>query len=177
MSTPSPNNRIPSVVDPQRLARQGRKLAGFVDADNLQRLSELVEKIESPVEVDLTFSMSDMGFPLITGDIRAEVILNCQRCLEPFTHKVQARLNTVVLQYEEQSSSLPKSQDWQLLEGESLNLANLLEEEVILDLPIIASHPQGECRFPTDYKPQEGLADDEKKPNPFEVLGDLKLDG
>lgn len=177
MSTPSQNGRIPAVVDPQRLARQARQLVGIVDLGDLQRLPDLVEKIQSPFKVDLRFLLNDMGFPCIEGNIQTEVVLSCQRCLEPLNHRVQATVNTVVLQHEQQSSSLPKSQDWQLSEGENLDLVGLLEDEVILELPIIARHPQGECQAPQGYELQNGSAGNEKKPNPFEVLGDLKLDG
>ena len=73
---------------------------------------------------------------------------------------------------EEQAKALPADLDPLLVTGERMTLAEVLEEELLLALPLIALHDQ--C--PNSPLDESGEADEEqiKPDNPFAVLAHLK---
>ncbi len=68
---------------------------------------------------------------------------------------------------------MPESLEPFLLEEEETPLAGLLEQELILALPIVAYHDTCEP-YPYAGKEEAEAAVAEEKPNPFAVLEQLK---
>ena len=75
---------------------------------------------------------------------------------------------------DEQAKNLPGYYEPLLVESESIALLEVLEEELILSLPMFAYH--SDCKL--EHSNDDGSDDaqqDGKKPNPFSVLSELKL--
>jgi uncharacterized protein len=78
--------------------------------------------------------------------ISGEVGLTCQRCLGsmPYTVEVERTLYLARNEAElERLDALPDSDAIQ--PGEALSLVDLVEDEVLLSLPLAAMHAEGEC--------------------------------
>lgn len=78
--------------------------------------------------------------------IRGEVALTCQRCLGGMQHSVQLERTLYLARNEtelERLEALPDSDA--ILVGETLDLVGLVEDEVLLSLPLAPMHAEGEC--------------------------------
>lgn len=123
------------------------------------------------LEADLQLDMQGR-WPVMTGVVSATVKMTCQRCLETVDVPLQANVALGFSQSEEALEELPESLEPFLLEEEEIPLADVLEQELILTLPIVAYH--AECK-PADYEqPPEPVVVETEKPNPFKVLEQLK---
>ncbi|MDP9199829.1 MAG: YceD family protein [Pseudomonadota bacterium] len=104
-------------------------------------------------------------------DVNAGVTLVCQRCLQPMQHQLRAdsRLAFVL----QESDRVPAGHDAIPGDPTRVDLVALVEDELLLALPVIARHPAGaECRLPGDAAPVEQATAPEMR-RPFAGLKDL----
>ncbi len=173
MSTGTPEKPLPRRLDPRKLAHQRAVFSGSIPAEGLPRLQEAVASIGS-VHADVEFAVADQGEKLMQGTVTSELELTCQRCLEPLSTQVQSEFALAIVWTEEDAKQLPAAYDpWITGDGEG-DLYEILEEELLLSLPVVPFHP-GECVDEALFSSGE-LPDgtSEKKPNPFQVLQQLK---
>jgi uncharacterized protein len=132
-------------IDPQRLARNGEVLEGSLDVVQLKRLSEVAGDAGRPVDYCLRFSKNEANHPVVEGEIQAEVILTCQRCGEPMTCHLQAMPKLQVCLNDEQAARVATGYEPMVTEGKPVTLASIVEEELLLALPMVAKHEFGQC--------------------------------
>jgi uncharacterized protein len=76
---------------------------------------------------------------------------------------------------DEQAAHLPKHLDPIIVEDQSSNLWELVEEELILALPPFSYHDTDKCKETiAEFFDPEIETVEEEKPNPFNVLAQLK---
>jgi len=163
---------LPKLVDPKRLADQGITLKGSLVAKNLPRISQVADVL-SEVEVELAFAKDNQGRPRINGVISGMFGLQCQRCLNKVETALSQPVELLVVWSDEQSRSVPRELDpWQVDEQQA-NLFELIEDEILLALPLVAKHPEGQCQAPE--MPEQGIPEpEEERQKPFEnVLKEL----
>lgn len=158
---------LPSRIHPWRLARSQARLEGPVGLAGRERLAERLVAAGAAFEVGLGFSLIDERRGLIEGVIRGEVLLACQRCLEPVAVPVEA---PVALCFGPWPGELPEGFEPLRLEGETLELAELVEDEVLLALPDFPRHR--DCRAPVELA--EAPPEEPRRDNPFAELAALK---
>jgi len=101
----------------------------------------------------------------------ADVPLECQRCLQPMVEHVQVRRRFCFVRSEELAARLDEeSEDDVLALPPRLDLHALLEDELILALPIVPRH--GVCPQPLPLAAAPG--DEEPAPKPFAALAALR---
>ena len=111
----------------------------------------------------------------LTLRARAEVPLQCQRCLQTMLQPLQVDRRFRFVRTEEEASSLDEdSDDDVLVLPARLDLLELLEDELILTVPIVPRHEV--CPEPLPM-PDATTPDAEDKPNPFAALAALKKRG
>ena len=107
---------------------------------------------------------------------RADVPLQCQRCLQPMTEALHVERRFLFVRSEEEALRLDEeSEDDVLVLPARLHLLELLEDELILALPIVPRHDT--CPSPL---PMPGPADEVEEPqapHPFAALAALKGGG
>ncbi len=164
---------LPTSIKPLKLARQEGRLTGYMPLKQLPLLAADCVSDEGRVEADIQLRMEGARAE-IHGTARTTVLLTCQRCLEAAPIELNVTIALGVVSSEERASELPESLEPFMLEEEEVATARLLEQELILALPIVAYHSDCEP-FPYDSKQQqvEGSGE-ETKPNPFAVLEQLK---
>ena len=109
---------------------------------------------------------------------RAEVALQCQRCLQPMASTIDIDRVFRFAADEREAERLDEETDDEVLVLEpSLDLHALLEDELILALPLVPRHE--ECPQPLlPAMPSDDAGDDASaKPNPFAVLAALRGGG
>lgn len=109
--------------------------------------------------------------------VQTEVRLQCQRCLDALTLPIDLERHFQFVADEALAAELDGDNDDAdiLVLDRTLNLLELIEDEVLLDLPIVPMHE--ECPAPLPMPPDDSLEDlgtDAQQPHPFAALAALK---
>ena len=134
---------LPRNIEPLKLVEQRVSLNGEIALKHLQRLNELADAGQGVSQVELVFGRDEEGIPVVTGKLDASVVMQCQRCLEPMAVVVDVELKLGIVSSDRAAATLPRYYDPLLVEDFELDLWDLVEEELILNLPIVASHAKG----------------------------------
>ncbi|GAA3934702.1 DUF177 domain-containing protein [Litoribacillus peritrichatus] len=149
-------------------------LEGEISADSFKRIAEVATITASGVRVSLKFFSDEDRFRVIAGTIATEVDLDCQRCLTPVGVKVESQFEVAIVASDESAKDLPSYYEPVIVEEDNLDLVPLIEEELLLALPMYAYHDQ--CDVKMSYGDAEDTAEvEEPTPNPFQVLANLKV--
>ncbi len=169
--------RLPEFIDPWHLAEIGKELSGTVRLDNFPRLQEMLVSQEGEAEFSLRFFIGEKNRIHITGYVKAELDLECQRCMEPVRTSVAAEVDVVVVEGYDEAKQLSEKYEPLLAGDKRLRLNEVIEDELLLALPQVPMHQKGECKAAyNNFTGSLDQANDEtekKSPNPFAVLKDL----
>ena len=79
-------------------------------------------------------------------EIRGEVELTCQRCLGGLAHRIEIVRTLHLARNEDELERLDALPDCDaIMAGDKLDLLALVEDEVLLSLPLAPKHAEGEC--------------------------------
>ena len=140
----------PARLDVARLAEAGASLAGQWPVAELPRLaSSLVQPIDSkspPVRWRATGERARLAgageCPALRLEADADVTLECQRCLEPLTEHLHVDRKFFYVEGEDTAAALDlESEDDVAALQRSIDLRQLVEDELLLALPLIPRHP------------------------------------
>lgn len=170
------STRLPEFVDPWRAADLGKQFSGRAALAKLPRLMEAVLAPEGEVELDLTFDRDAQKRACIQGIVRATLTLECQRCLGPMSFPVEAELHLALVESAAEAERLPEVYDPLLIEEPRIRLLDIVEDELLLSIPLIPKHEAGACSAKyVASPPQQGEPEETpNKENPFAVLAELK---
>jgi uncharacterized protein len=165
---------LPAQINPIRLADEGARLEGELPGSQFRRLQEQsrLTTRAAPVQVELEFSRTSHGMRIMHGVIRTTVEVTCQRCLQAFALAVTAEPYFVLLMPDEEPPQGPEEAETLVVEG-PVSLRELVEDELLLAMPMIPMHGEGQCTAPgvSAETPEAGVS---SKPNPFAVLRGFK---
>ena len=175
------NAELPRSVDPFRLAEHNAVLEGEVPLTALSRFRDAVRRVEDDgkCRVTMSFSQDSERRRMVTGELEAPVVLECQRCMGPMPYTLVSRFALGLVTTDSQAQQLPKELEPFLTEDFSADLWSMTEDELLLVLPPFPLHERGECpasEVLASLEP-ESTADEPKQKtgdNPFSVLADLK---
>jgi uncharacterized protein len=159
------------------LALRGADVEGAVAVTDLSRLQSLLATSEGYIDAHCKLYRDEEDRYLISVAVKAELVVSCQRCLEPIRISVVTDSTLCMIAGEEQMGSLPESLEPLILEDGTADLRSVVEDELLLGLPIVSYHDSGPCadlveKYYTAAEPDEL----ESQPNPFAVLEQLKND-
>jgi uncharacterized protein len=123
---------------------------------------------EGSANVTLKLCSDDEGYRTIKGRIAAQAALQCQRCLGPVELKLDVPVMLAMVWAEKEIPSLPSRYDGIVVGADPSDLYELVEEEVLLALPLVAAHEPGSCPSYPETPDTEGA--EPGKENPFAVL-------
>jgi uncharacterized protein len=166
-----PELLLPSSVNPFQLAEQRAHLVGSISALSPTRLREMGAAPEGPIQADLSFGIDDQGIIYLKGRLAARLTLQCQRCMEPFVYEIMSNFTLGVVRTLDEADKLPEDYEAALAKDDQLVLNELIENELILNLPIIPKHLPEACRV---KMPVLDTGPEEKTKNPFQVLSSLR---
>ncbi len=166
---------LPTTLDIRKAAARGVSVDGALKVLDLQRFRPLLAGDEGLVQAHLAFSRDEENRFLVSLTVAVDVMVTCQRCLEPMATHLTSENVLAVVWSDEQASQLPRHLDPLIVEGEACNLRDIVEDELILAMPSFSYHPPGECDLiDNDRSQPPGQEGSEVKPNPFDVLAQLK---
>lgn len=164
---------LPKHIDVQKWADREAVIEQISPLRDYARLVEGAVDDEGDVTVNVRLHRDAQGLFVVEGRMATTVKLTCQRCLEPVATAIAADVHLWLLRDEEQADRLPDDADYLVLdENGGIDLADALEDELILALPLVPAHD--ECAaYPVDQSDAEET-DAPERPNPFQVLASLK---
>jgi uncharacterized protein len=171
------SERLPDFLNVLRLARQGAAFTGRLPVARLARLASMLVEADGEAEAELGFSMDGRSIPVVRGRVSAAVALTCQRCLEPMEQALTTEFVLGVVASEAQAERLPEEYEPLLVSGDRVATADLLEDELILAVPIVPMHEPQRCTATKAVAAQAEptpAADGREAAHPFAVLDDLK---
>jgi uncharacterized protein len=155
------------ISDSFAFARDGRVLEGTLAVSSLERLHDLLAEVSGELVFRITGCKGERGQFMLQLEVGGVLLLACQRCLEaiPFELDVDSLLELIPADAELSQEELEDdTRDFLPVAGE-LDVAELVEDEVLLALPVAPRHER--CGLP-------GAADAGERINPFAVLTGLK---
>nr|VFJ57974.1 MAG: uncharacterized protein BECKFW1821B_GA0114236_103812 [Candidatus Kentron sp. FW] len=160
---------LPELIYPLRFARSERSLRGHVTLARMHRLRPLLAVDTDNVEVDLQFGQDDSGRFSIQGTIRADLSLICQRCLEVMLFQAKSDVRLALVSEDDRAAHLEKQispgfEPLVVMDDEAISLSDLIEEELLLTLPVVPKHANDACGIPDRYQVTESMQHDRKKP-------------
>lgn len=170
------DHSLPKTVEPFKYADQNKVLQGVMEVQHLPRLVELLASDAGSIKVELEFDRDEQGIRVLSGVLATSVSRTCERCLEPVVQPLETEFALGMVLTDEQAKQLPGRYEPLLVVPESLELREVIEEELILSLPMFAYHDSCHGDYvhsgsDTENKPDSG---EQGKENPFSVLADLK---
>jgi len=186
------SRQLPDLIDPLQIAEKGQEMIGQVDISRMFRIKDSLTSSEGCLDVYLRFAKDETGQPFVKGTIKGELQLDCQRCMSPMAWRLDGAFCLAFLRSEAQIEHLAEHYEPFLLPEDKVKLIELLEDEIILQLPQAPRHeisqcPAGQTNYefgnaalaqtqrsePKPLSPSDA-ANSSKKPNPFSVLATLK---
>jgi uncharacterized protein len=162
----------PLIIDPARFARDRSRVAGELPLSRLPRLGDLLFDREGAVSYTVEGYTSAKGQPALRINLTADLAVHCQRCLERLPLHLNVRREIVLVpQARELESAGDEDDDIDAVPGAiSLDLHDLVEEEVVLSLPMAPRHPEDACSL------QPAAAKMDEAASPFSALAGLKTE-
>lgn len=167
------NGPIPPHVDPRRFADRELVFADSLPLSRFERAVALLQHDGSTLDVSLTFRRDAQNLVVIDMQLSVGVCMECQRCLEGVDLELAGSYRYAVVGPGADVSLIPSEYDVVELGDEPLDVLELIEDELLLALPIVPMHDEGVCSPPGDRSQAEGEV---SKSNPFSILSQLKRD-
>ena len=191
------SDRFTNSIEPFALATQGWTIEGKIPLVELSRLSALVRSslsidddsksasndIDGDAVFTLNFDIDEGSVPRIGGNVTTTLRLQCQRCMEDMEYPVTVEVRLGIVPSREAANNLPDNYDPLVVSDEEISIASILEDELILALPIVAMHDIENCSQDELRIRNSGSINQEagqenlgtvKRENPFAVLAQLK---
>jgi uncharacterized protein len=173
--------------DPRRLelgafARHGGRLAGEWSQSGLERLAESTLALPGDTAPPpVAWQAQGEQRPVVGGEpevwlhlqAQTSVTLQCQRCLQPMTEMLAVDRRFQFVRGEETAAQLDEDSEHDVLAlTPRLDLLALLEDELILALPIVPRH--GACPQPLAMPTDTPAAAEDEPAHPFAALAALR---
>lgn len=167
--------KLPLKVNPVRAAQKKLDYDGIITIGNLKRLAESTDGVISDANVTLSFDLDQRRIPFMRGSAEVEVMLTCQRCQEEFQHTISVEFCYSPVRNMNAEDELPEAYEpAQVDENGGINLVELIEDEMILELPQVAMHDDANCNVGSANISFGEIPVADERPNPFAVLKNLK---
>jgi uncharacterized protein len=171
------NVKLPKRLDPVKSAQKLSSYEGIYVAKDMLRLNDMVDSILSDVSVKVEFAKDAQSLTYFQGTLAVQVMLVCQRCNQPYPHDVDIEFCFSPVQGSEQDETLPDAYEpVEVDDHGEVDLFQVLEDEVILALPIVALHAEEDCSVKAQDMSFGKIEPEPKRENPFAVLKELKRD-
>ena len=160
----------PYQVDPQRLSEKPLVLEGTFKPGELERLEDALANGEGELHYRITAGLDPQRRKVVSCIIKGFVFLTCQASLEAFRYEICVDDRLVLVDEESQLPPVDEECDKEdyLVADEPLDIRDLVEDAVLLALPMVP-------RKPGLQEPGEGDGTPAReRPNPFAALASLK---
>ena len=157
------------IIDSLEFARKSQEIYGTIADSDLPRLHDALFSQAGELHYQLSGGLNDERKPRLRLRVQGNLQLRCQRCLEAMEFKLELDSSFVIVP-DEASMPLPEEEpddEDYLVASARLRVAELIEDEVLLGLPLAPTHSTEACSASERLNTL-------KKVSPFAVLQGLK---
>jgi uncharacterized protein len=168
--------KIPITIDPTRTAQKRLSFEGIIPMNTLTRFTESLLGKEGDVTAVIDCGTDEQGLVFISGEAHCTVSLTCERCGDEMSLAIDTSFAYTPVKGDDSAhDEIPERYD--VIEKDEhgeVNLRQLVEDELILALPLFPMHDADQCD-PAKLQTSFGHIEPEpEKPNPFAILQELK---
>lgn len=163
------------LIDSLDFARNGKEISGELSISEMPRLLDLLDNSAGSLSYSVRGGVGRQDVPFLSVSITGDCQLRCQRCLSGLAHKVQLETRLLLRDQaaldalDEGVAGGEEEEFDSILADARLDVLNLLEEEILLSLPIAPRHEPGVCQA------ADGGSTLKEASNPFAALANLKV--
>lgn len=136
-----------AIIDSLEFARAEQELQGSLPVSGLARLEDCLYDSVGNLDYVLKGGRDSQGRPVLGLNIKGLVHLRCQRCLGQLDYPlVQSNSLLLVSRGEAPAGAVADPDALDYIEAsKELDIAELIEDEILLWLPLSPRHAEGEC--------------------------------
>lgn len=165
---------IPEFIDPSKSCDKKLTYRGVIVCGQLPRYKALQSeqsREQAPVDVSFAFKRDDNKLAIAELQFQTLAELICQRCLKLLEYEASGQATLVFCSDNDELMQAPKCYEPVLVDAEQVNLWQIIEDELLLSLPMYATHQNTDCNRYLEQLKQANAGKTTTKP--FAVLGDL----
>ena len=151
-----------------------RSFQGKLPLAAMSRLRDSLASREGEVAYAMEFGKDEIGVARLRVRADATLPLTCQRTLEVFGLPVHVDATLGLITREEEEAALPGNYEPLVTADGQIKLADVLEDELILALPVVPLKP-GVENVPVRVWIDADESQEESQPNPFAALKKMKV--
>ncbi len=153
-------------IDSLDFSRNGKRISAQVPFAELPRLQEWLDSPQGVLDYVLQGGMDHLGRPVLDVSLHGSCRLRCQRCLGALDYAIQHEMRLLLCDQAGLDELDDDEEDFDaILAEEHMDVAALLEDEILLGLPIAPRHDACQAA--------EGKYSQESR-HPFAALEKLK---
>lgn len=159
----------------QKEVTQNGRFEGEIPLADLKRLQEMLyledaDQQQRNIRVKFEFLRSEFDIPMLKGHLQTNLALECQRCLQSLEMPLELDFSLLI----DASDEIVQhgSQDTLYSDDGWIDIVEVVEDELILAIPLVAMHENRACN--SNWRASAITAETVRKENPFAVLQQLK---
>ncbi|AYQ56935.1 hypothetical protein MS2017_1238 [Bathymodiolus thermophilus thioautotrophic gill symbiont] len=160
---------IPEQIKLFKFATKALIFSQVYQVRDFPRISALASNQDAAVNVALNFSLEEGRIPCVKGEIKLDLALTCQRCLDEVSVHLEPKFQLAFLKNEQQGEALSANFETILNTDEEFSTIEFITDEVLISVPMTPMHKH-ECASYQDTQP----INKQKRENPFAILQQLK---
>jgi uncharacterized protein len=132
---------FPDLIDPWKAADGKRTFQGNMPLKRMKRLTPLLVSVEGTADFRACFGYDEQKDVVVDLYVSAELVLICQRSLEPYGELVRRSSRLLVIEDLAEQDLMPDNYDAVLVENGRLALLEAVEDELLLGIPQVPVNP------------------------------------
>ncbi|SOD41229.1 YceD family protein [Nitrosovibrio sp. Nv4] len=134
------------IIDPLDFARNAGAHHGKIALSELERLQDYLIGNDGELQYAVTGTLNRDARPVLQIVVHGSINLQCQRCLGEFGHALDLQTDLLLAQNENELSRLDEDESVDcILAISDMDVLSLIEDEIILSLPISPRHGENQC--------------------------------
>lgn len=167
------NGALPRQAELRQWSEREIDAEGNVGLDKMPRLATAVVDAAGPATAVLKCSKDQQGRYLVRTRVEMNVLMTCQRCLEPCDVLLGTDSVLACVWDDVTTGELPAEYD-PLVTGDVTDLHELIEDELLLAVPAVAMHSTEECQALSVKTTDDVIGEEvETTTRPFAGLSEL----
>ena len=137
----------PAVIDSLEFARSEQQVSGSVPVASLKRLEDVLFDTAGDLDYQLRGTRDARKRPQLALSVSGRLHLQCQRCLGLLDYRLEvASILMPVTRGAPLDEDLDEPEAPDVIEASAeQEIGELIEDEVLLSLPLAPRHPEGAC--------------------------------
>lgn len=134
------------VIDAHDFVSFTRSLHGKITLDECTRLKDYLADSQGNLEYKINGILDKNDKSMLQVIIKGEINLFCQRCLGRFSYALNLKSTLFLAENEKELSYLDEDESVEgILATSDIDIIELIEDEIILNLPISPRHKENDC--------------------------------